>query len=127
MCGTVCVCECVCLCLCVCEREREKERERETDRQTDRQTETQTDRQTDRDTERELKPWSKHRTARIDPTGSDSSAMLRSPYLAGSVSLAVLFAIRACLTADDRRRKTKPTGYMFQCKYSKRRDTKERK
>ena len=52
-------------------------------------------------------------------------------YQAGAVSLAALFAIHTCLilTADDtwkknRQQKTRPTGYVFQFKHSKRREAK---
>ena len=54
--------------------------------------------------------------------------MLGSPHQAEAVSLAALFAVRICfsLTADSTLKKTRPTGYVFQCKHSKMRKAKEK-
>lgn len=46
--------------------------------------------------------------------------------MAGMVHLAALFAIQAGWTADGIQKKTRPTGYVFKCKRSKRRKLKEK-
>ena len=55
--------------------------------------------------------------------------MLSNLHLAEAISLAELFAIRTCfsLTAYGTLKKARPTGYMYQCKHSKRRKAKETK
>ena len=48
--------------------------------------------------------------------------------MAEAVGFAAFFAVRTCLslTADGKLKKTRPTGYVFRCKHSKRRKAKEK-
>ena len=63
-----------------------------------------------RDTAREQVP-KRASSALLDTPRSDS------PHLAEAVSLAVLFAMRACssLAANGTLKKIRPTGYVFRC------------